>query len=104
LQWLYKYVAMVCSQCFICVFRRMLQVFLSRYCICFTHMLQVFHVEVAYVFEWLHTCSPSVSNVYCKCFNYFGRMLPVLHLNVVKVDLVLHMLQWDPSVAHVCCS
>jgi hypothetical protein len=31
--------------------------------------------------------------VFCKCFNCFERMLQVFHLDVVKVDLVLHMLQ-----------
>jgi hypothetical protein len=28
---------------------------LSGCCICFTHMLQVFHFNVAYVLQWLHT-------------------------------------------------
>jgi hypothetical protein len=49
LQWLYTYVASVCPQCFICVFRRMLQVCLSECCICFTYMLQVFYLDVVYV-------------------------------------------------------
>jgi hypothetical protein len=38
LQWLYNYVTSFCSQCFICFFRRMLQVRLSICCTCFTHM------------------------------------------------------------------
>jgi hypothetical protein len=90
----------------------MLQVFLSRCCMCFTHMLQefhldvayvtrmlhVFHLDVAYVFQWLHTCFSGVSDVYCKCSNCFRPMLHMFHLNVAIVDLVLHMLQWDPSV------
>jgi hypothetical protein len=76
----------------------MLQVFLSRCCICFTYMLQEFHLDVAYVFQWLHTCFSSVSDVCCKCSNCFRPMLHVFHLNVAIVDLVLHMLQWDPSV------
>ena len=33
-------------------FRRMLQVCLSRYYICFTHKLQVFYLHVAYVLQW----------------------------------------------------
>jgi hypothetical protein len=67
-------------------------------CICFTHMLQVFHLDVAYVLQWLHTCFPGV------CFKCSGRMLQVFYLDVAKVDLVLHMLQWDPSAAAACCS
>jgi hypothetical protein len=68
-------------------------------------MLQVFHLDVAYVsyicckcFIWMlhmfsiHTCFPGISDVCCKCFNCFRCMLQVFHLNVVKVDLVLHML------------
>ena len=35
------YVANIDSQCFIYFFRRMLQVCLSGYCICFAYMLQV---------------------------------------------------------------
>jgi hypothetical protein len=48
--------------------------------------------------QWLSSvfgCFASVSDVCCKCINYFGRMLQVFHLDVAKVDLVLHMLQWD---------
>jgi hypothetical protein len=35
----------------------------------------------------------SVSDVCCKCFSCFRCMLQVFHLNVVKVDRMLHMLQ-----------
>jgi hypothetical protein len=38
-----------------------------------------------------------VSDISCERFSYFGRMLQVFHLDVAKVDWVLHMLQWDPS-------
>jgi hypothetical protein len=50
-------------------------VHLSGYCIYFTHILQVFYVDIVYV-----------------C-NVFRRMLQALHLDVSKVDRVLHMLQ-----------
>jgi hypothetical protein len=57
------YVAMVVHVCckslfqmFHLFFKRMLQVCLSRCCICFTHMLQVFYLDVAYVFQWLFKC------------------------------------------------
>jgi hypothetical protein len=58
-----------------------------------TYVASVFHLNVTYV-----------SHISCKCFNCFGRMLQVFHPNVAKVDLVLHMLQWDPSAAATCCS
>jgi hypothetical protein len=45
---------------------------------CFPSVLQVFRTYVA-----------SISAV-------FERMLQVFHLGVVKVDLVLRMLQWNP--------
>jgi hypothetical protein len=57
------YVSHICYKCFI-----------SRCCICFTHMLQVFHLDIAYVLHWLHMCFPGVASVstvldaYCKCF------------------------------------
>jgi hypothetical protein len=45
---------------------------------CFIHMLQVFHLDVAYVLQWLHTyflsffwCFASVSDVCRKCFSCF---------------------------------
>jgi hypothetical protein len=89
LQWLYEYVVKVCSQYLIFVFGRMLQMFSSRYCICFSHTLQVFYLDVAYIF-------PMATHVFlvfhCKCFNCFKRMLQVFHLNIAKVDPVLHML------------
>jgi hypothetical protein len=61
------------------LFRHMLQVCLSRCCICFIHMLRVFFLDVAYVLQWfssisnacfkrfiyLHTC---VASVVSRCF------------------------------------
>jgi hypothetical protein len=65
---------------------------------------------IASVFIWMfamatHVVSSffwyfaSVSDVCCKCCNCFRRMLQVFHLDVAKIDLVLHMLQWDPPTA-----
>ena len=71
LQWLYTYVVNVCSQCFICFFRRMLQVCLSRCCISFTHMLQVFYLDVMYVcndFQVFLSVFASFSNACFMCF------------------------------------
>jgi hypothetical protein len=95
----------VCPECFIC-FRRMLQLFhldiakvdldvaytcmLQAYVVFsggFIHTLQVFYLDVAYVFQWLQTCFPGVSNICCKRFNYFGCVLRVFHLDVAKVNL-----------------
>jgi hypothetical protein len=62
LQWLYIYVANVCSKCFTC----------------FRLMLQVFHLDVAYVLD-----------ICCKClfnmFHYFRRMLQMCYLDVIVV-------------------
>jgi hypothetical protein len=43
-------------------------------------------------------------DVCCKCFSCFGCMLQVFRLSVAKIDLVLHMLQWNPLAAATCCS
>ena len=90
------YVGMVVHVCckllfsmFYLFFRHMLQVCLSACCICFTHMLQVFYLTVAYVcngFKVLLGVFASVSAI-------FGRMLQALHSDVAKQDLVLLMLQ-----------
>ena len=78
-------------------------------------MFQVFHVFQTYVaivylyvakvnldvacvcngFQVFSGVFTTVSDVCCKCFNCFERMLQVFHVDIAKVDLVLHMLQWD---------
>ena len=75
------YVAIVVHLCwkglfpmFHLFFRRMLQVCLSGCCICFTHMLQLFYLDVAYVLQWVsrvfhvffvfHTHVSSVSSIF----------------------------------------
>jgi hypothetical protein len=66
-------------------FRRMLQVCLSGCYICFTYMLQMFYLDVAYVcngFQVFFMCFASVSDACFKCFIYLFFMLKVLHLNV----------------------
>ena len=70
LQWLYMFIASFCSQWFTCFSIRMLQVCLFRCCICFTHMLQVFYLNVAYVFQVFFMC-------FCKCLKC---MFEVFHL------------------------
>jgi hypothetical protein len=56
-----------------------------------THALSSFS-GVLKMFQ--HVCS--------KYFSCFEHMLQVFHLNVAKVDMVLHMLQWDSPVVAVC--
>jgi hypothetical protein len=70
---IYVHVVSVCFKCFSC----------------FICLLQVFHLDVAYV---------------CNDFKCFPCVLQVFHLGVVKVDLMLHMLQWDPPIIATYCS
>ena len=60
-------------------FRRMLQVCLSGCCICFTHMLQVFYLNVAYV---------------CNGFHEFSSVLQVFQTHDASVS----------DVSYVCCN
>ena len=39
-----------------------------------------------------------------QVFQLFRAYVVVFHLNVVKVDLMLHILQWDPYTVAVCYS
>ena len=120
LQWLYIYVSSLGSKCFIC-FRRMVQVlhldvtkvdldiaYICKYFKYFhTYVISVFicmfamATHVVSSFLW---CFASVSDVCCKCFNCFGRMLQMFSLDVAKVDMVLHMLWWDLSAIAACCN
>jgi hypothetical protein len=38
---------------------------------CYKCMFQVFHRNVVYILQWLHTCFSGVSDVCCKCFSRF---------------------------------
>jgi hypothetical protein len=71
-QWLYMYAASFCSQCFICFFRRMLLVRLSRCCICFTYMfvsvLSGCCVCFYNSFKYFSVVFASVLYVCLKCF------------------------------------
>jgi hypothetical protein len=69
---------------------------------CYKRMFQLFQMFHTYVASVLSGCCicfamavnvfPGISDVCCKCFNCFGRMLQVFLLDVVKGDL---------GVAHV---
>jgi hypothetical protein len=72
---------------FIC----MLQVCLFRCYICFTHMLQVFYLDVAYVLQWFFQV---FSRIFCK---YFRHMFQVFHLSS---DTCCKMFYLDVSQAN----
>jgi hypothetical protein len=63
-------------------------------CICFTHMLQVFYLVVAYVcngFQVFFSVFASVSDVYFKCFICLVLYDASVVLDISKVDWVLHI-------------
>jgi hypothetical protein len=80
LQWLYTHVARVYFKCFIC-FSDVCYKRLSGYCICFTHILQMFYLGVAYacnvfqvfldVLQVFQTYVVSDLDICCKCFSGF---------------------------------
>ena len=73
----------------------MLQVRLFGCCICFTHMLQAFYLDVAYVlhgFQVFYMCVLQMFQMHVSSVSSaFRRMLQVLRLDVSKVDRVLHL-------------
>jgi hypothetical protein len=92
LQWLYTYVTSFYSQCLICVFsRHMLQVCLFGCCICFTHMLQVFYLDVAYVLQWFSYVLASVSDACFKCFICLQTYVAIVVSRCFKSRSVLHL-------------
>jgi hypothetical protein len=95
------YVAMVIHICcklmfsmFYLFFRRMLQVCLFGCYICFTHMLQVFYLDLTYVLQWFQV----FFRCFCKRFRCIFQVFylsstnvaSVASLDVSKVDRVLH--------------
>jgi hypothetical protein len=89
LQWFHlfqAYVANVLFEC--CKSRSIWMLHIHAYCKrmfssvlnCFKRIFQTFHLDVAYILQWLHTWFSGVLNVYCKCFSCFGRMLNALGL------------------------
>jgi hypothetical protein len=82
------YVAMVVHVCCKLLFPKLLYLFFQT-CVAsvfiwvlhiiFTHMLHVFHLDIAYILQWPFQAFLgvfiSVSNVCCKCFNCFESML-----------------------------
>jgi hypothetical protein len=66
-------------------------------------MLQAFYLDIAYVLQWLQMCFPSVSNV-VNILTVLDICCKVFHLDIAKLDLVLHMLRWDPLAIAACYS
>ena len=90
------YVASVCSKCFICfpeVYCKYVYLdvaYVSHICCkCFIWMLRIFYNGFEVFLQVFHMHVSSVSFA-------FIRMFQMLHLDVSKVNRVLHMLQWDP--------
>jgi hypothetical protein len=89
----------VCCKCLFPIFHLfltcMLQVCLSGCCTCFTHMLQVFYLDVAYVcngFQVFFRCFVSVSDICFKCF---------ICLQTYVASVVFRRFKSRLSVAHV---
>jgi hypothetical protein len=68
---------------------------------CFIRMLYVFHTYVASILSRCCIYSAITTYVFPWCFIC---TLQVFHLDVAKVDLMLHMLKWDSFVTAICCS
>jgi hypothetical protein len=49
--------------------------------------------------QWLHMCFPGVSDVCCKCFNYFGRMLHSVSSTCCKCKSSVAHVAVDPAAA-----
>jgi hypothetical protein len=89
----------VSSGCYICM--HVASIYFKCF-MCFIHILQVFHLDIAFVLQWLQMYFPSVSDVGYKCFNCFRRMLQVFYLAIANVDLgVAHVAVGHPPVAAI---
>ena len=90
----------ICFKCCIC--------FLDVRCKCFIWMLHMFHTYVASVSSRCRICFAMATHVFLVFPTYVASVLTVSYvcckcfINVAKVDLMLHMLQWDPSAAAAC--
>jgi hypothetical protein len=59
---------------------------LSECCICFTHMLQVFYLDVVYVLQWFSSIFPYVFMHVSSVLSVFFCMLQALIVDVSKID------------------
>jgi hypothetical protein len=72
---------------------------LHIYCTCFIWMLCMFYM----VFKCFLDVFASVSDAYFKCFIYLQTYVASLHLDVSKVDRVLHLAHSSPLIASPRC-
>jgi hypothetical protein len=97
LQWLYMYVSDVRSECFICFFIHLFASVLSGRCICFWKCFKcscsrTYVVSVSYVcLKSRSDITASVLYAYFMCFIRLQKYVEMLHLNVWKVDWMLHL-------------
>jgi hypothetical protein len=102
LQWLYTYVAKVHLQCFICFSDVCCKHVYLNVGYVFTHMLQVFYLDVVYVLQRFSSVFANILNACFKCFICLFYMLQVLHLNVSKSRLgVAHGIRVGSWRGHV---
>jgi hypothetical protein len=96
------YVAYVCFECFRGMFHLCFPdaccKCLSRCCICFTHMLHVFYLDIAYGCNGFQV----FSNIFSSISTILRHMLQLLYLDISKVDQVLHLF-FPPSTASSQC-
>jgi hypothetical protein len=75
-------------------FGRTLQVCLFGCCIYFTHMMQVFYLDVAHVCNGFQVFSGVFATIQMhvfKCFICLLLYVANLYLNISKIDQMLHM-------------
>jgi hypothetical protein len=100
LQWLYTYVASVCSKCFIyfpsvhykCVYMDVAYVSRIR-CKCFIWMLHMFFNDISSVFRCFCKCFRRMFQVFqmhvSSVSSVFTRMLQMFHPDVLKINRML---------------
>jgi hypothetical protein len=68
LQWLYTYVVSSCSQCFICFSDVCCKCVYLDVAYVFAHMMQVFYLDVSYVYNGFKCFSGVFASVSDACF------------------------------------
>jgi hypothetical protein len=91
--WNVAYIVMIIHVRCKCLFPMFLvffsEVYLSGCCICFTRMLQVFYLDVAYVcnyFSSVFYLFLHVFQIHVRMFQLFRTYVAIAYLNVSKVD------------------
>jgi hypothetical protein len=87
--WMLHVYASVLSRC--CIYMQVFQVFSYVCCKCF-HLDVAMFVMATHVFSSFSGVLPVFQTHFASVFSCFERMLQVFHLNIAKVDRMLHML------------